>query len=99
MNIQGMMKQAQKMQKEIQLTKEEINKTLFEEETENFIVKIYGSKKVDSINIKNKELLNVEDKEILEDMLVVSINNCLNKIDKETELKLQKYGSALNGLI
>ena len=73
MNIQAMMAQAKKLQKEIEKTSEEIDSTVFNYENDNILIECYGSNKVKSIKIKNDEIL--EDKEMLEDILLVGYNN------------------------
>ena len=39
-----------------------------------------------------------DDKEILQDMMVIAVNDAMKQIDKETEKMLGAYGSQLNGL-
>ncbi|MBR4178093.1 MAG: YbaB/EbfC family nucleoid-associated protein [Bacilli bacterium] len=96
MNIQAMMAQAKKIQKEIEKTSEEIDSTIFNYENENILIECYGSNKIKSINIKNDEIL--EDKEMLGDILLVGINNIMDQISKTKEQKLGKYTNGLGGL-
>ena len=47
------------------------------------------------------ELLNdisADDKEILEDMVIVAVNDAIEKMEKEKEEKFGKYGQMVNGL-
>lgn len=96
MNIQAMMAQAKKLQKEIEKTSEEIDSTVFNYENDNILIECYGSNKVKSIKIKNDEIL--EDKEMLEDILLVGINNIIDQISQKKEQKLGKYTNGLGGL-
>ena len=96
MNIQAMMAQAKKIQKEIEKTSEEIDSTIFNYENENILIECYGSNKIKSTNIKNDEIL--EDKEMLGDILLVGINNIMDQISKTKEQKLGKYTNGLGGL-
>lgn len=98
MNMQSIMAQAQKMQKEIMAKKEEINKKEFTEKNELVEIVVFGNKKIKKISISKMVKLNVEDLESLEDMIQIAYNNTLDKIEKETEKALGNYGS-LNGLI
>ena len=91
MNMQAMLKQAQAMQKEMLKTKEEIDKTEFVGESSLVKVTLMGTKKVKSITINDKENLEKDDLEMLEDMLVVAFNDATNKIDAETEKKMGKF--------
>ena len=97
MNIQMMMQQAQRMQREIMNKKEEINKKIFPGKYEWVEVSFNGNKEIQSILI-NKEKIENDDIEMLEDMIILAIKDSMNKIDKEVEEKLGKYGS-LNGLL
>ena len=97
MNIQAMMKQAQQIQKDMLKGKEEIDNKIYTETTSFVTVELMGSKKIKSIKI-NKESLEQDDIEMLEDIIMVSINNALANIDKETEEKLGKYTKGLPGM-
>ena len=84
MNIQAMMKQAQKMQKDMMNAKEEIDNTTFEGKSSLVTVQMKGTKeltkvKIDAENIENDEI------EMLEDMIVVAVNEASKKIDQATE--------------
>lgn len=98
MNMQAIMKQAQKMQKDILREQEEIQKMEFCEENSQVLVKANGSKQITEIKFKCDDALDKDDLEMLEDSLVVVFNNLFKKIDKETEKRMSKYGSGLNGL-
>ncbi len=91
MNMQAMMKEAQKMQKEITKVKEETNEKIFTN-TKSFVdVELNGKKEVLKIKI-NKESLDNDDIEILEDLIVLVINETMDEIEKELESKLGKFG-------
>ena len=98
MNMQNLMAQAQRMQKEIMQKKEEVNKMTFNGTSELVDVVVNGKKEVVSVNIKNKDSLDKDDVEILEDMIVIAMNDAFNKVDKATEDAMGAYGSALNGM-
>ena len=97
MNIQAMMKQAQALQKNMMKEKEEIDNTVFEGKSSFVTVKVSGNKNIKSINI-DKEQLDQDDIEMLQDMIVVAINNAMNEIDKVTEEKMGKYTKGMPGL-
>ena len=97
MNIQAMMKQAQKIQKDMLAAKEEINNTTFEGKSSFVTVKVKGSKEIEKINI-DTESIEKEDIEMLEDMLVVAINDAMKQIDKETDKKMGKFTQGMPGL-
>ena len=96
MNMQALMQQAQKMQRDITKKTEELNKKEFTGTSELVEVVFTGDKKLVSTTIKGD--IDADDKEIIEDMFVIAVNDAMSKIDKETENVLGAYGSQLNGL-
>lgn len=98
MNIQALMKQAQTMQKDMQKAEEEIENTTFEGESSLVKVKVNGKKEVLSITIENKENLEKDDLEILEDMIMVALNNAFKKVDDLREKKMSKYTNMMPGM-
>ena len=97
MNIQAMMKQAQKLQKEMMNAKEEIDNKTYTGTSSFVTVNVKGNKTIENIKI-NQEQLDKEDIEMLEDILTVAINNAMKEIDKETEQKMGKYTQGMPGL-
>lgn len=98
MNMQAMLQQAQRMQKDIQSKQEQINKTEYTGTSEMVDITIYGSKKIKSVNLKVKSL-DEEDIEVLEDMIKIAMNDAISKVEKDTEAKLGSYSKQLGGLI
>ena len=98
MNMQAIMKQAQKMQKDIMKEQDEIQKMEFIEENSQVLVKANGKKEIIEIKFKCDETLDSDDIEMLQDSVMVIINNLFKKIDKESEKRMSKYGNGLNGL-
>lgn len=97
MNIQAMMKQAQKLQKEMMNAKEEIDNKIYIGTSSFVTVNVKGDKTIENIKI-NQEQLEKEDIEMLEDILTVAINNAMKEIDKDTEQKMGKYTQGMPGL-
>lgn len=97
MNIQAMMKQAQKMQKDMLAAKEEIDSKVFTASSSFVTVKVKGNKEIQEVKI-DTDHLDKDDLEMLEDMITVAINNALKQIDEETEAKLGKYTQGMPGL-
>jgi len=97
MNIQAMMKQAQKLQKDMMEAKKQIDETTFEV-TKSFVTVIAkGNKKIESIKI-DIESLDKDEVEMTQDLILVAINELMDKIDKETESKMGKYTQGMPGL-
>ncbi len=95
MNIQAMMQQAQKLQKDMLKAKKEIEDETFISKQSLVEVEMKGNKQIQKINII-ADKLEKEDIEMLEDMITIAVNDNIKKIDKETEQKLGKFGGAAN---
>ncbi len=97
-NMQNLMKQAQKMQEEMQATE----KLLDEWEIvgtsggEAVVVYMNAKKKIDGIEI-DKEVIDPEDAEMLEDLVLAAILDGYKKADAVYEEKMAKFGG-LGGL-
>ena len=96
MNINALMQQAQKMQKEMQKKQKELEEKLFEIESAGGAIKIsiYGNRVIEKINI-DKDAIDPDDKEMLEDMLKIAINEAIETIDAEHEKIQQKMASSM----
>jgi len=99
MNIQNIMVQAQKMQKDIAKKREEIDKKIFPGKYQVVDVEANGKKEIVSIKINQDKIENKDEIEMLEDMIMLAINDAFCKIDTEVEDKLGSYGQSLNGLM
>lgn len=97
MNMQSIMAQARKLQGDIERTTKEIEKTVFTYENENILVEALGTYVITKIEIKNESIL--EDKELLEDIIHVAINDVINQVKKEKDKKLGKYTNGLGGIL
>ena len=93
MNMQAMLKQAQAMQRDMINIKKEIDAKDFIGESSLVKITAKGTKEVTKVEIRDKENLENDDLEMLEDMIMVALNDALNKVDAETEKKMGKYSS------
>ena len=98
MNLNNLMQQAQKMQKDITKKQEEINNMEFVGTSEWVEATLYGNKSVKSIIIKNKNKMDEDDLECLEDMIKIAITDAHKKIDAEIEKKMGAYSKMAGGL-
>ena len=99
MNINALMQQAQKMQKQMEKKQKEIESQEFEFSSNGGAIKIkmLGSKQITSLEI-DKDLIDPEEKEMLEDMLMIAINDAANKIDEEVSSVMGSVAGGLPGL-
>ncbi|MGZ9428517.1 YbaB/EbfC family nucleoid-associated protein [Mycoplasma sp. 480] len=82
MNIQEMIKQAKKMQESYTKKLNELNSTVFELEKQGIKLEMYGDRTLKSINV-HEALIDPEDKETLEDVIILAINELVEKINKK----------------
>ena len=99
MNIQNLMREAQKMQKNLEKTQKELSETTYEGTSSLVNVVLNGNKNIVSVKIKATEDFSIEDVELLEDMILVAFNDAAKKVDEDKEKKLGKYGQGLAGLM
>lgn len=96
MNMQ-ILKQAQKLQKEMMNEKEKIDQMEFEGNSSFVTVTVNGKKEVTKINIKQEKLDDVEI-EMLEDIILLAVNEALKKVDETVEQKMGKFTQGLPGI-
>ena len=97
MNMQAMMKQAQKLQKDMMKSKEEIDNKIFEGKSSLVTVEMKGTKEIVSVKI-DSDSIDKDEIELLEDMIQVAVNDASKKVDQETEEKMGKYTKGMPGL-
>ena len=95
MNMQPMLQQAQRMKRELEKAQNQLKETEFTVTKGGAVtVVVYGSKKIKSITI-DKDAFEADNKEMIEDLIAVSINELNEQIDKaEAEINERITGSA-----
>ena len=96
MNMQALMQQAQKMQKEMHKKQAELEAQTFDVTSAGgaIKIKIKGSRQIESIEI-DKDAIDPEEKEMLEDMIKVAINEAISVVDQAFD---QLNASLTNGM-
>ena len=85
MNMQQMMAQAQKMQRELKKAQAELAQKEFVVSKGGAVtVTVYGNKQVKSVNI-DADAFDADNKDMIEEMIALAINEALEKIDEEAE--------------
>lgn len=97
MNMQAMLKQAQKLQNDMLKTQEEINNKTFIGKSSNVTVEFNGKREMLDCKI-DMEAIDKDEIELLQDMLIVAVNDAMNQINKETESKMGAYTKGMPGL-
>lgn len=96
MNMQSMMKQAQKLQKQMEQSQAELAATEFVGKSAQDLVTatLTGDKKVVKIDFQTA-VVDPEDLETLSDMTVQALNNALEQIDEATKKKMGAFAGKL----
>ena len=85
MNMQQMVIQAQKMQREIQKAQAELAKKEFKSSKAGLVtVVVLGSKEIVSIDI-DKDGFDADNKEMIEELIASALNEIFVEIDEENE--------------
>ena len=91
MNMQMIMKQMQKVQKDILNKKEKLEGKEYNYSNSLVEVTALGNKKIKKIKIK--EYVEKDDLETLEDMIMNAIDNVFKEIDEESEKEMSQYSN------
>lgn len=92
MNMSNIMKQAKKMQEEMQKSQEELSSKEFDSTAGGgaISVKVTGEKVLKEIKIK-PEVVDPEDVEMLEDLILTCVNEALRKVDSAQSQEFGKF--------
>ena len=90
--MQNLLKQAQKMQKEMTEKQEEVAKKEIETSAGGgaVVVKATGDKVIKSITIK-KEVVDPDDVEMLQDLVLTAVNEALSKADSMMQSEMGSF--------
>lgn len=88
-NMNQLMRQAQKMQEDMARAKKEIEETVFSSSVGGGMVevKMTGDRVMKSVAIKD-EVIDPDDKEMLEDLIISAVNDCLEQITRKEQSSL-----------
>lgn len=97
-NMQGMMKQVQKMQKEMEAAQEALNAKEFVGVAANDLVTatFTGDRIMVDLAIK-PEVVDPEDVDMMQDLVLAAVNDALVKIEEETAATMGKYTKGMPG--
>ena len=91
------MKQAQKMQKQMQEMQEDLDNQKFEASAGGGAVKVTvtGKKEVVAVNI-DPEVIDPDDVEMLEDLILAAVNEAMREADEKVNHQMSKITGGLN---
>ena len=100
-DVNSMVRQAQKMQENIQAVQEQLEQTEFKETAGGGMVELtmMGNRVLKEIKI-NPEIVDKDDIETLQDIIVAGVNAVIAKIDEESTKEMEKVtgGVSIPGL-
>lgn len=95
-NMQQMMKQVQKLQKEMETEQAKIEATVYVGAAPQDLVRatVAGDRTLKDLQIQ-PELVDTDDIENLQDMVIIAVNEALQQVDNDTKQRLGKYAGQL----
>lgn len=98
-NMNNLMKQAQKMQKDMVKLQEELDEKTVESSAGGGAITVIanGKKEVLEINIK-PEVVDPDDVEMLQDLILAAVNEALRKAEEMVSSEMSKLTGGLGGL-
>jgi DNA-binding YbaB/EbfC family protein len=98
-NMSNLMKQAQKMQKQMEEKTKEIEDKEWEASAGGGAVKIKVSGKKEIISVElSKEVVDPEDIEMLQDLIMAAVNEAFRKMEDESQAAMGQITGGLGGL-
>ena len=98
-NMNNLMKQAQKMQKQMEETTKALEESTYEATAGGGVVEVTvtGKREVTKVKI-DPEAVDPDDVEMLEDLIVAATNEALRKCEEESQASMSKITGSLSGL-
>ena len=92
MNINQLMKEAKKMQADLEKSQTELQAKEFEATAGGgaISVKVSGSKEIKEIKL-NKDIVDPDDVEMLQDLIITCVNEALRKVDAAQAADMSKF--------
>ena len=97
-NMNNLMKQAQKMQRQMEVTQKEMEEKEYEATAGGgaVTVKVSGKKEVTAIKIA-EEVVDPDDIEMLEDLIMAATNEAFRAMEADSQAQMSKLTGGLGG--
>lgn len=97
MNFNQLIQQAQKIQRKVNKVKKEYEQKTFDFSSQQNLItgKMNGKLEIVELNIDD-QLLSAENKEMLVDLLTVSLNDIINKVNEDKENTLNQITNGVD---
>lgn len=98
-NMNNLMKQAQRMQRQMEETTKELEAKEFTATAGGGAVEVTVSGKKEVLSVKlSPEVVDPEDIEMLQDLIVAATNEALRKMEEESQAQMSKITGGLGGM-
>lgn len=88
-NMQGMLKQAQKMQEDMAKVQEEIEATEYSATVGGGAIEVKANGKKEILSLKIKpEVIDPDDAEMLEDLVISAVNEVLRNVETDSDTRI-----------
>lgn len=98
-NMNNLLKQAQKMQKDMEKNQKELESKVYEASAGGgaISVKVTGKKRLESVTI-DKDVVDPDDVEMLQDLVLSAVNAAMQMADEDAEKVMGKLTGGMPGL-
>lgn len=98
-NMNNLMKQAQRMQRQVEETTKELEEKEYSASAGGAAVTVTVSGKKEVLSVKlAEEVVDPDDIEMLQDLIVAATNEALRKMEEESQAAMSKLTGGLGGL-
>ena len=98
-NMSKMLKQAQQMQKDIENVQNELDELQINSESGGGLVQVTINGKMELLDLNLQDEILIEEKEIIEDLIISAVNNAISKAQDESQNRMNSVtGGMLGGL-